>query len=53
VAAEEISGICIHIQAPEIRADAAEGTMAFQFDKPPGFDFKPGTIATLVDDFMM
>jgi len=27
--------------------------MAFQFEKPPGFDFKPGTIATLVDDFMM
>ena len=24
------------------RADAAEGTMAFQFEKPPGFDFKPG-----------
>jgi hypothetical protein len=23
-------------------ADAAEGTMAFQFEKPPGFDFKPG-----------
>jgi ferredoxin-NADP reductase len=24
------------------RADAAEGTMAFRFEKPPGFDFKPG-----------
>jgi ferredoxin-NADP reductase len=24
------------------RAEAAEGTMAFQFEKPPGFDFKPG-----------
>jgi ferredoxin-NADP reductase len=24
------------------RADAAEGTMAFQFEKPPGFDFTPG-----------
>ena len=24
------------------RADAAEGTMAFQFEKPPGFDFAPG-----------
>jgi ferredoxin-NADP reductase len=24
------------------RADAAEGTMAFYFEKPPGFDFKPG-----------
>jgi len=27
--------------------------MAFQVEKPPGFDFKHGTIATLVDDFMM
>ena len=24
------------------RADVAEGTMAFQFEKPPGFDFKAG-----------
>ena len=24
------------------RADAAEGTMAFQFEKPPGFEFTPG-----------
>ena len=24
------------------RADAGEGTMAFQFERPPGFDFKPG-----------
>jgi ferredoxin-NADP reductase len=24
------------------RAGAAEGTMAFQFEKPPGFEFKPG-----------
>jgi ferredoxin-NADP reductase len=24
------------------RADTAEGTMAFRFEKPPGFDFKPG-----------
>ena len=24
------------------RADAGEGTMAFHFERPPGFDFKPG-----------
>jgi len=24
------------------RVEVAEGTMAFQFEKPPGFDFKPG-----------
>jgi hypothetical protein len=24
------------------RLEVAEGTMAFQFEKPPGFDFKPG-----------
>jgi len=24
------------------RVEAAEGTMAFHFEKPPGFDFKPG-----------
>ena len=29
------------------RADVAEGTMAFQFEKPPGFDFKPGQSADL------
>ena len=33
------------------RADAGEGTMAFQFERPPGFDFKPGQSAdvTLLD----
>ena len=33
------------------RADAADGTMAFHFEKPPGFDFKPGQSVdlTLVD----
>jgi hypothetical protein len=29
------------------RVDAAEGTMAFQFEKPAGFDFKPGQSADL------
>jgi ferredoxin-NADP reductase len=29
------------------RVEAAEGTMAFQFEKPPGFDFKPGQSADL------
>ena len=29
------------------RADTAEGTMAFRFEKPPGFDFKPGQSADL------
>jgi ferredoxin-NADP reductase len=24
------------------RVEVAESTMAFQFEKPPGFDFKPG-----------
>ena len=24
------------------RTDVCEGTMAFHFEKPPGFDFKPG-----------
>jgi hypothetical protein len=24
------------------RVEVAEGTMAFHFEKPPGFDFKPG-----------
>jgi ferredoxin-NADP reductase len=27
------------------RVEVAEGTMAFQFEKPPGFDFKPGQSA--------
>ena len=33
------------------RVEVAEGTMAFHFEKPPGFDFKPGqsTDLTLVD----
>jgi ferredoxin-NADP reductase len=30
------------------RADVAQGTMAFRFDKPPGFDFKPGQAIDLV-----
>ena len=29
------------------RADTAEGTMAFHFEKPAGFDFKPGQSADL------
>jgi ferredoxin-NADP reductase len=29
------------------RVEAAEGTMAFQFEKPPGFDFRPGQSADL------
>src|SRR5215831_12993812 len=29
------------------RADAGEGTMAFHFERPPGFDFKPGQSADL------
>lgn len=29
------------------RVDIAEGTMAFHFEKPPGFDFKPGQSADL------
>src|SRR5579859_2526302 len=29
------------------RVDVAEGTMAFHFEKPPGFDFKPGQSADL------
>jgi hypothetical protein len=24
------------------RVEVAEGTMVFYFEKPPGFDFKPG-----------
>jgi ferredoxin-NADP reductase len=24
------------------RVEVAEGTMAFHFEKPPGFEFKPG-----------
>ena len=33
------------------RVEVAEGTMAFHFEKPPGFDFKPGQSSdlTLVD----
>ena len=29
------------------RVEVTEGTMAFQFEKPPGFDFKPGQSADL------
>jgi ferredoxin-NADP reductase len=29
------------------RVEVAEGTMAFHFEKPPGFDFKPGQSADL------
>jgi len=29
------------------RAEVAEGTMAVHFEKPPGFDFKPGQSADL------
>ena len=29
------------------RADAGEGTMAFHFERPPGFNFKPGQSADL------
>src|ERR1700746_586142 len=29
------------------RVGVAEGTMAFHFEKPPGFDFKPGQSADL------
>ena len=29
------------------RVEVAKGTMAFQFEKPPGFDFKPGQSADL------
>ena len=29
------------------RVEVAEGTIAFQFEKPPGFDFKPGQSADL------
>src|SRR6266446_8286374 len=30
------------------RVEVAEGTMAFRFEKPPGFDFKPGQSADLI-----
>jgi hypothetical protein len=30
------------------RVEVAEGTMVFQFEKPPGFVFKPGQSADLV-----
>src|SRR5215471_1703361 len=29
------------------KVEVAEGTMAFQFEKPPGFDFRPGQSADL------
>jgi hypothetical protein len=29
------------------RVEVAEGTTAFQFERPPGFDFKPGQSADL------
>ena len=29
------------------RVEVAEGTMAFHFEKPPGFDFKPGQAVDL------
>lgn len=29
------------------RVEVAKGTMAFHFEKPPGFDFKPGQSADL------
>ena len=41
MAAEEIP-VSGYVSKLLNRADAAEGTMAFQFEKPPGFDFKPG-----------
>ena len=30
------------------RDDVAEGTMAFHFDKPPGFAYRPGQAIDLV-----
>ena len=30
------------------RVEVAEGTMAFHFEKPPGFDFKPRQAADLI-----
>ena len=46
MAAEEIS---VFAYASKLlnRADAGEGTMAFHFERPPGFDFKPGQSADL------
>jgi ferredoxin-NADP reductase len=41
VAAEEIP-VSAYASKLLNRAEAAEGTMAFRFEKPPGFDFKPG-----------
>jgi NAD(P)H-flavin reductase len=41
VAAEEIP-VSAYASKLLNRADTAEGTMAFRFEKPPGFDFKPG-----------
>jgi predicted ferric reductase len=41
VAAEEIP-VSAYASKLLNRADICEGTMAFQFEKPPGFDFKPG-----------
>jgi len=35
------------------RADTAEGTMAFQFEKPPGFDFKSGQSIDLRNRFLV
>ncbi len=29
------------------KVEVAEGTMAFHFEKPPGFDFRPGQSANL------
>ena len=37
-----------HLVKLAAREDVAEGTMAFHFDKPPGFTFKPGQAIDLV-----
>ena len=46
MAAEEIP-LSAHASRLLSRVEVAEGTMAFHFEKPPGFEFKPGQSADL------
>jgi ferredoxin-NADP reductase len=46
MAAEEIP-VSVYASRLLNRAEVAEGTLAFHFEKPPGFDFKPGQAADL------
>ena len=52
MAAEEIP-VSAYTSGLLNRADVAEGTMAFQFEKPPGFDFKLGQSADLTGDRLL